>query len=253
MSPSGRLIGMTQRKGYGQFCPVSRAAEILAERWTPLVVRELLCGSVRFNDLQRGVPRMSSALLSRRLSELQHAGIVERRPATNGRGWEYHPTEAGRELLPILEGMGYWAQRWVRDDLTADENLDPDLLMWDIRRRVTSDGMPRDRRFVVRFHYAGVSANRRRYWLVFEKGDADLCVKDPGFEVDLYVSSDIRTMVKIWLGHEAMAKALRENRLTLDGTPEDIKTFRKWYSLSGFAEAGSHPPARPLPCRPMSH
>jgi DNA-binding HxlR family transcriptional regulator len=233
---------MARNKGYGQFCPISRASEILAERWTPLVVRELLCGSVRFNDLQRGVPRMSSALLSRRLKELEYAGIVERRPVRSGRGWEYHLTDAGRELLPVLHDMGKWAQRWVRHDLTAEENLDPDLLMWDIRRSVTSEGMPTDRRFTVRFQYADVPANRRRYWLVFEREGTDLCIKDPGFEVDLYVSSTLRTMVQIWLGHESINEALREGRLVLDGAPKDIKAFHTWFSLSVFAAAGREPP-----------
>jgi DNA-binding HxlR family transcriptional regulator len=228
----GYSFAMVEQKGYGQFCPVSRAAEILASRWTPLVVRELLCGSVRFNDLQRGVPRMSSALLSRRLKELQYAGIVEHRPASGGRGLEYHLTDAGRELLPVLEGMGNWAQRWVRDDLSVDENLDPDLLMWDVRRSVTAEGMPRDRRFVVRF------------WLVFDQGEADLCVKDPGFDIDLYVASHVRTMVKIWLGHEAIAEALRHERLALDGAPKDIRAFRSWFSLSVFAAAGREAPGQ---------
>jgi DNA-binding HxlR family transcriptional regulator len=240
----GYSFAMAQQKGYGQFCPVSRAAEILASRWTPLVVRELLCGSVRFNDLQRGVPRMSSALLSRRLKELQYAGIVEHRSASGGRGLEYHLTDAGKELLPVLEGMGNWAQRWVRDDLSVDENLDPDLLMWDVRRNVTAEGMPRDRRFVVRFQYDGVPVNRRRYWLVFDQGEADLCVKDPGFDIDLYVSSHVRTMVKIWLGHEAIAEALRQERLALDGAPKDIKAFQSWFSLSVFAAAGREAPGQ---------
>jgi DNA-binding HxlR family transcriptional regulator len=233
---------MSRQKGYGQFCPISRASEILAERWTPLVVRELLCGSVRFNDLQRGVPRMSSALLSRRLKDLEYAGIVERRPARSGRGREYHLTDAGRELLPVLHDMGKWAQRWVRHDLTVDENLDPDLLMWDIRRSVTSEGMPVDRRFTVRFQYLDVPVNRRRYWLVFERDVTDLCIKDPGFEVDLYVSSKLRTMVKVWLGHDTIAEALREERLVLDGAPKDIKAFYSWFSLSVFAAAGREPP-----------
>src|SRR5690348_13536221 len=121
---------MIETRGYGQFCPVALAAEVLAERWTPLVVRELLMGSTRFNDLQRGVPRMSSALLARRLRELQFAGIVERHRSEGG-GSEYHLTPAGRELLPVIEKMGLWAQRWLRHKLVDTENLDPDLLMWD--------------------------------------------------------------------------------------------------------------------------
>jgi DNA-binding HxlR family transcriptional regulator len=227
---------MAQHKGYGQFCPVSRAAEILAERWTPLVVRELLCGSVRFNDLQRGVPRMSSALLSRRLKELEYAGIVERRPAEKGRGQEYHLTEAGRDLFPILDGMGLGAQRWARNDLTADENLDPDLLMWDIRRRVTAEGIPADRRFVVLFQLSGVPVNRRRYWVVFDHGEADLCIKDPGYEVDLYVSAQLRTLTQIWLGHVTIGEAVRDERLSFDGARGDIEAFASWFALSSTAK-----------------
>lgn len=233
---------MAQQKGYGQFCPVSRAAEILAERWTPLVVRELLCGSVRFNDLQRGVPRMSSALLSRRLKDLEYAGIVERRPAGKGRGSEYHLTESGKELLPILEGMGLWAQRWVRNDLTLDKNLDPDLLMWDIRRRVTADGIPADRRFVVLFQLSGVPVNRRRYWIMFNQGDADLCIKDPGYDVDLYVSSHVRTLTQIWLGHASISEASRDQRLTFDGGRGDIKAFASWFALSSTAKFAREAP-----------
>ena len=233
---------MVEKRGYGQFCPVSRAAEILAERWTPLVVRELLSGSVRFNDLQRGVPRMSSSLLSRRLKELAFAGIIERRPAKKGRGWEYHLTEAGKELFPIVEGMGLWAQRWSRSDLVADENLDPDLLMWAIRSSITAEGMPEDRRFTVRFEFPGVPSNRRRYWIVFDRGEADLCAKDPGFEVDLYLSAKLRSLVEVWLGHVSLDRALRAGDIDLEGSRQDLGRFRHWLARSLFAEAGRQPP-----------
>ncbi len=232
---------MARDKGYGQFCPVARAAEILAERWTPLVVRELLCGSARFNDLQRGVPRMSPTLLSRRLKALEHSGIVETRPAAKGRGREYHLTDAGRELFPILVGMGEWAQRWSRDELMADENLDPDLLMWDIRRRVSAEGMPADRRFTVRFEFVGVPSNKRRYWLVFDRGEADLCMKDTGFDVDLYVSAPVRTLARVWLGHASIRAAVRAERLAFEGTRKDVARFKDWFALSIFAEAGRRP------------
>jgi DNA-binding HxlR family transcriptional regulator len=235
---------MTQKKGYGQFCPVARAAEILAERWTPLLVRELLAGSVRFNDLQRGVPRMSSSLLSRRLKELEFAGIIERRRAEKGRGWEYHLTGAGRELLPIVEGMGLWAQRWSRNDLVVDDNLDPDLLMWDIRRNVSAEGMPADRRFTVRFEFSGVPRSRRRYWIVFDHGEADLCAKDPGFEVDLYLTAKLRGLVEVWLGHVSLDRALRAGDLELEGSRQDLRRFRDWFALSLFAEAGRQPPGQ---------
>lgn len=235
---------MADKKGYGQFCPVARAAEILAERWTPLVVRELLAGSNRFADLQRGVPRMSSALLSRRLKELEHAGIVERRPADRGRGSTYHLTPAGRELMPVVEGMGLWAQRWVRHDLVADDNLDPDLLMWDVRRGVGAAAVASDDRFVVRFEFPGMPSSRRRYWLVFDRGETDLCIRDPGFAVDLAVSAPVRTLIEVWLGHRTIAEASRHGQLAFEGPREHVRAFPDWFALSRFAPAGRAPPGR---------
>lgn len=230
---------MEAPKGYGQFCPVARAAEILAERWTPLLIRELLCGSVRFNELHRGVPRMSSSLLARRLKEMEHAGIVERHQSASG--VEYHLTESGRELFPIVEGMGNWAQRWVRDDLLADENLDPDLLMWDVRRRVISANVTPNRRFVVRFAFRGMPSHHRRYWLLFDRGEVDLCVKDPGYDVDLYVDAELRSLVRVWLGHETIDRAAASRQLELHGDSADVRGFRDWFGLSLFAPAGRAP------------
>ena len=238
---------MAKDKGYGQFCPVAMAAEILAERWTPLVVRELLSGSRRFNDLQRGVPRMSSALLSKRLKELEYSGILERLPAPEGRGSIYQLTESGQELLPILLGMGNWAQRWRRDDLVDDDKLDPDLLMWDMRRRIDKSLIPNDRRFVIQFQFAGMPSNRRLYWLMFERGEIDVCVKHPGFDIDIYVNSPMRTIARIWLGHEPMDAALKRDEMQLDGSPKDIKMFKSSLELSVFAEAGRKPPGQPAP------
>jgi DNA-binding HxlR family transcriptional regulator len=235
---------MAKQKGYGQFCPVARAAEILTERWVPLVVRELLCGSVRFNELQRGVPRMSSALLSQRLKDLEHAGIIAITPVAKGRGSEYHLTDAGKELLPILEGMGFWAQRWMRDDLVVAENQDPDLLMWDIRRNVIESELSEKERFVVGFEFSGVPTNRRRYWLMFDKGEVDLCVRDPGFEPDLYVFSPLKTLIQIWLGHVSINQATRSENLRLEGSRNDKRKFADWFALSTFAEAGRLPPAK---------
>ncbi len=199
---------------------------------------------MRFNDLQRGLPRMSSSLLSRRLKELEYANIIERKPAAKGGGSEYHLTDAGRDLLPIVEGMGIWAQRWVRDDLVADENLDPDLLMWDVRRNVTAEGIPADRRFVVLFEFSGMPSNHRRYWLVFERGEADLCVKDPGFDVDLQVAAAVRALTEVWLGRRSLNDARREESLQLEGTQHDVGKFKDWFALSTFAEEGRKPPRR---------
>jgi DNA-binding HxlR family transcriptional regulator len=242
LSGAARMVasGMSETRGYGQFCPIALATEVLAERWTPLVIRELLLGSVRFNELQRGVPRMSPSLLSRRLKELQFAGIVERRRGRGG--WEYHLTPSGRELYPIVEQMGLWAQRWLRHRLVEDVNLDPDLLMWDIRRRCIASWLrPGERRYVAEFQLSGVPADRHFYWLVFEPGRTDLCFKAPGFEVDLFVATSLRVLTEIWLGHLTVDAAMRDGRLRLDGSHRDVSAFRAWFTLSPFAPAGHSP------------
>jgi DNA-binding HxlR family transcriptional regulator len=230
---------MARKSSYGQFCPVALAATILAERWMPLVIRELLCGSVRFNDLQRGVPRMSSALLSQRLKQLQFAGIVERRQGAAG--IEYHLTPAGRELFPVIKEMGFWSQRWLRHDLVDTESLDSDLLMWDIRRNVAGHAPARAGRYVAEFRLSGVPISRRYYWLVFDGGSVDLCYRDPGFEIALFVEANLRVLTQIWLGHVLLDEAIRDGRLRLDGTRADIAAFRSWFTLSMFAQAGLQP------------
>lgn len=231
---------MAEKQGYGQFCPVALAAQILTVRWMPLVIRELLCGSVRFNDLQRGVPRMSSALLAQRLKQLQFVGIVERR-RRGERGFEYHLTPAGRELFPVIEKMGLWAQRWLRHDQVDKTNLDPDLLMWDIRRSVVGKASPRDRRYVVEFRLSGVPMRSRRYWLIFERGVVDLCYRNPDFDVDLFVEATLRQLTRVWLGHVPIDQAIGDGRLRLDGARDDIRAFRSWFALSMFAPAGREP------------
>jgi DNA-binding HxlR family transcriptional regulator len=231
---------MAESKGYGQFCPVALAAEVLAERWTPLIIRELLMGSTRFNDLQRGLPRMSPSLLAQRLRQLQFAGVLDRRRGEGG-GLEYHLTPSGRELFPIIEGMGLWAQRWLRHELADVPNLDPDLLMWDIRRNVLKHVKFERQRYVAAFQLVGAPINRRRYWLVFERGYVDLCYKDPGFDVDLFVEADLRTLTEIWLGHVTIDDAVRKDLLRFEGARRNVAAFRSWFALSMFAPAGRFP------------
>ena len=138
-------------KGYGQFCPVALAAEVFAERWTPLILRELLSGAHHFADLHRGVPRISRNLLCQRLDALAHGGIIERRPAPNGRGHEYWLTAAGREFGPVIEALGIWGYKWAAHDL-RDEHLDPDFLMWVMHRLVRIENLP-ERRVVILFRF----------------------------------------------------------------------------------------------------
>ena len=220
-------------RSYGQFCPVAKAAEILAERWTPLVIRELLCGSQRFNDLRRGVPLMSPSLLSQRLKTLEDQGLVERRDLEDG-GVEYHLTRAGRALQPVVEGLGAWGKRWVRREVDSDD-LDPGLLMWDIHRRLHVDRFP-DQRTVLRFELTDMPSKRRFYWLVIDRGKVDICLKDPGFEVDLYIAVDLRTLTEVWLGDLALDKAIRTCALELHGSRRLTRQFRSWLQLSLFAE-----------------
>lgn len=218
-------------KRYGQFCPVAKAAEILTERWTPLVVRELLLGSRQFNDLRRGVPLMSPTLLSQRLKTLQDAGIVVRRRGEDG-GFEYQLTEAGRELRPVIELIGTWGHRWLEPKLTKEE-LDPALVMWDIRRRIHVGRLPA-KRTVILFEFASAPASKRRWWLVAD-GEVDLCLKNPGFDVDLTVQTDVRTLTLIWLGHLSLDHAIQTRKLAIEGPPGLKSQLGSWLMLSIFA------------------
>ena len=223
---------MEDRGGYGQFCPVSMASEILCSRWTTLVVRELLCGATRFNELRRGVPRMSPALLSKRLKELERAGVV--RTARNDSGIaEYHLTEAGADLRPVILGMGSWAQRWVESQLSL-RNLDPSLLMWDMRRNLNPEPLP-PRRCTIQFQYPELPHPKQNWWLVVDAGTVDLCGFDPGFEIDLLVTSSLRSMTAIWMGLTVVRKEIEEGRLELDGDPKIAKAMQQWLGLSTFA------------------
>ncbi len=224
---------MTQQAGYKQFCPVAMAAEILCPRWTMVLMREMIAGSTRFNDLRRGVPKMSPTLLSQRLKELESAGIVEKRPLRSEKGvFAYHLTEAGQDLRPVVEAMGFWGQKWVESRLSL-KNLDPSLLMWDMRRNLDPSPLPKERT-VIQFMYPELPASKRYWWLVVEpQGEVDLCWADPGFDVDLYAATDLRTMTAIWMGLTTVAKE-REN-IDLVGDRSIADTMQIWLGLSPFA------------------
>lgn len=226
---------MTQGS-YRQFCPVAMAAEILCTRWTVVLLRELVAGSTRFNDLRRGVPRMSPALLSQRLKELEAAGIIYRTASRTETGvYEYRLTAAGEELGPIVEAFGVWGQRWVETELSL-QHLDVSLLMWDMRRNLDTTPMP-TRRSVIMFQYPELSAAQRSWWLIVEpEAQVDLCALDPGFDVDLYVSTDLRTMTAIWMGLDTVRGALRDDRMLLTGDDALATQMQIWLGLSPFAK-----------------
>jgi DNA-binding HxlR family transcriptional regulator len=212
------------------------AAEIISTRWTLLLLRELIMGSTRFNELRRGLPRLSPALLSKRLKELEAAGIVARTAIGHDPDvHEYRVTEAGMELRPIIEMVGVWGQRWVTSEATLN-NLDADLLMWDVRRNINTEPMPRKRN-TIEFIFSDLPASQRNYWLIVEPDKPiDLCVVDPGFDVDVYVSTDLRTMTSIWLGYTDIARAVADGGVILTGSKTLTADLTKWLKLSVFAK-----------------
>ena len=217
---------------YGQFCTVARGAEVLGELWTPLVVRELLCGSRRFNDLHRGVPRMSATLLTQRLRKLEEMGVDERRRAKGG--WEYHLTAAGEELRPIVVGLGHWGARWIGSRLKRDQ-LDAGFLMWDIRRFARMDRFPPGRRVVIHFSFVDAPRGEKVWWLVVDKGAADLCRDDPGHELDVVVESTVRALTDVWTGDSDPGTEVAEGRLKVQGAGKDGRMLWNWIGQSLFA------------------
>jgi DNA-binding HxlR family transcriptional regulator len=227
---------------YRQFCPVAKAAEILAERWTPLIVRELLLGCHRFNELEHGLPRIPRSLLVQRLRALERAGLVERRASATGRGALYYLTPAGQALLPVIEGLAEWGQRWVNADV-GPSDLDPSLLMWDMRRRINLDQLPAQR-VVAQFDFRGACSGS--YWLILDRKDVSVCLRDPGFDVDLLVTADTLALHRVWIGRLRLADALREELIQLDGPSDLVRGFPRWLALSSFA----HIPPAPQAVKP---
>lgn len=222
------------RASYGQFCPVAMAAEVFCSRWTALVLREMLCGSTRFNDLRRGLPLMSPTLLSKRLKELEQAGVIYAVPAAQGGGNEYKLTQAGEELREVVLSLGFWGQRWVESSVSL-KNLDPSLLMWDMRRNLKPDPLP-PRRCTISFQYPELDAARRSWWLVVDRGTVDLCNADPGFDVDLFVRSSLRTMTAVWMGMTTVAKEVADGSIELIGDKAIARSMQDWLGFSVFAK-----------------
>ena len=224
------LAGMSV---YGQFCPVAQALEVVGERWTLLIVRELLTGNYRFGEILHGVPLMSRSLLSQRLKALEDAGLVERRERAAGNGHEYLLTPAGQELRPIVSGLGNWGQRWVRRQ--PKDKLDPVLLMWDLRRNLDLRRLP-ERSIVVMFWFHDLPGKRSRYWLKVERPEVEVCLTNPGVEVELTVETTLRTMVDVWMGDRDVREVVRGGSIALKGPSALATTFPSWLLLSPFAK-----------------
>lgn len=218
-------------EGYSQYCPLAKGAEVFAERWTPLILRELLRGSTTFNDLHRGVPRMSRSLLSSRLRKLESCGVLRR--SSRSSSVHYELTKAGRELAGVVRALGTWAQRWFRSSFTGHE-LDAGVLMWDIRSTVDARMLPSVRN-VVRFVFTDQPASSRYWWLVNQDGDVDLCPLDPGDEAALELHTTLRTMTRVWMGDLTIAAAQRSGALTVLGSHDLRRCLASWLQLSPYA------------------
>ncbi|HWQ40257.1 MAG TPA: helix-turn-helix domain-containing protein [Burkholderiales bacterium] len=224
---------------YGQYCPIAKALELLGERWTLLIVRELLMGSRRFNELRRGVPLMSPSMLSQRLRTLTEAGVVVREAGSSTVTPEYHLTPAGEELRPLILQLGTWGQRWSRSTMAAND-LDASFLMWDIRRNVRADKLP-ERRTVIYFEYPDAKKTMRRWWLVVDRGEVDLCLEDPGFEVDVMIGASLATMTRVWMGDLPLGEARAAGLVKILGARHLARSVGDWLGLSPFASVA---PAR---------
>ena len=219
--------------GYGQFCPVAKASEVVGEKWTVLILRELLLGATRFSDLQRGISRISPTLLVKRLRHLETSGIVVRKRLSGRKGYEYRLTAAGKELAPLVEVLAIWGMRWARDQLTDDE-LDVEFLMQELRRRLDTERLP-DGQTVVCMIFDDLSEHDT-WWLLVDGGEVDLCTEDPGKEVDVYVSSKVRTMVEVWEGDIGLREALREGSVEAHGPRHLVRTLPDWLGVCPYKD-----------------
>jgi DNA-binding HxlR family transcriptional regulator len=222
--------------GHGQFCPVAVASEVFAHRWTPLILRELFAGSTRFNEIKRGLPLISRTTLTQRLRALSDAGVITCTTAPGDDHVQYRLTEAGVEFQSVIQGLGAWGQRWApRFD---PQNLDAEFLMWNIRRRLATDRLP-ETHTVVRFDFSGLPPGYRRssvFWLLIDRPDVDLCLKETGAEVDLYVQANLGAFARVWMGDLALSEALRTKEIKLTGPRHLMHGFEGWLLLSKFAD-----------------
>lgn len=230
---------MQDRPKYGQYCPLSMAVEILGTRWTLLIMREFLEGSTSFNQISRGVPLMSRTLLSQRLKQLEEAGVIRRETKEAGRAVLYRLTEAGNALGPVVRSIAEWGQEWI-DTAPSLKDVDPDFLMWDIRRNVYHLPDLPDL-FVVHFHFPDAAHGKTDHWLVMSETDTDLCYIDPGHEVDVFIEAPIKEMTRIWMGWSVLETALSRGRIHVDGPPRFTRSIRSWLGLSSVAAIEKKP------------
>jgi DNA-binding HxlR family transcriptional regulator len=225
---------------YGQFCPVAKASELLGERWVLLILRELLLGTHRYSDFQRALSRISPSMLTKRLKQLEQAGIIIRKAQHGLKSFDYYLTPAGKELTPIVEHLATWGMRWARGQLSDDE-LDVEFLMWDIQRRLQTDKLP-DGETIFCFIFDDLT-QFKNWWLVVRNGEVDLCTENPDKDVDLYISTSLRNLVQIWEGDIDIKLAQRKELLKTQGNTQLAKTLPEWLGICLYADVRPGDPA----------
>ncbi len=225
---------------YGRFCPVSLATDVLADRWTPLIIRELVLGNTRFNDIARGLPGISRSLLVQRLRHLERKGVVQLWPSPTGKGNEYHLTPAGKDLEGVIDALGRWAVEWLFDDLHPQE-VDPVTLTWWMHRRIDAERLPPGR-VVIEFDYT--APDRQAIWMVLERGEASVCIQHPGFEPDVIVTTTTPALAEVFQGYDSWSHAVSDDRIRVDGPPALVRSFPRWFLWSPFADAARTRAAR---------
>ena len=228
---------------YGRFCPVALGSEVLADRWTPLIMRELILGNTRFNDIARGLPGISRSLLVQRLRHLERKGVLETWPSPTGRGHEYRLTPAGRDLEEVVIALGRWAVEWLFDDLRPHE-VDAVTLTWWMHRRVDVERLPPGR-VVVEFNHTG--PERQLIWVVLDRGEASVCIQHPGFDSDVIVTATTPALAEVFQGFDTWANALGRERIKVDGPPRLVKALPRWFLASPFADVTEARKARAHP------
>jgi DNA-binding HxlR family transcriptional regulator len=216
---------------YGQYCPVARTAELFAERWTPIIVRNLLNGCRTFTEIRQGAPGIPTALLAQRLESLQRSGIIDREPAPTGRGATYRLTEMGRELKAVCDAMGQWGARWLEIE---PHHMDPAYVLWATTKSVDVDKLP-EQTVVVRFHMR--DRPQERYWLVLRRPEPELCTNgSAGYTEDIVVQTDSACLIDIHLKRTTYRAAIRDERLVLTGAPRLTRAFVSWIRPSPYAD-----------------
>jgi len=218
-------------RSYNQYCPIARGAEIFATRWTPIIVRNLLLGCRTFGELRDGAPGIPRSVLSERLRQLEGAGIVQRREHPRGRGWLYEPTEACEELRAVCDALGGWGARWAE---MAPQHLHPYYALWAMARGISSVQLP-ERRVTTRFEFPGMPLKKRRFWLLVQRPEPEVCVKPPGFEEDLVVTTDAEWLARWVMGQSTLGGGMKARRVEVEGPQRLVRTLRAWGEQGAYA------------------